>query len=91
MREAVAFVNWGRWVADCPDPDCSNAEELTAAAAVMVCGFCSRSWPIVWPVDVALIDAALSVRPVPSTRNWVPGETVTDLLDENERHLTGVQ
>jgi hypothetical protein len=35
------------------------------------------------------IEAALRVRPDPTTRNWLPGETVADLLRENAEHDVG--
>lgn len=32
------------------------------------------------------IESVLSLRPVPDTRNWLPGETIQDLKDENALH-----
>ncbi|MFQ5516390.1 MAG: hypothetical protein ACE5E8_02350 [Acidimicrobiia bacterium] len=81
-----AYFNWGRWVADCPDADCRNAEELNPPVGIMHCTFCDRVWPVVWPDDWKWIQDICERRPVPSTRNWYPGETVADLLDENAVH-----
>lgn len=39
-----------------------------------------------WPPNVDDIAFVLSLRPVPETRNWAPGETLHDLLEENFRH-----
>jgi hypothetical protein len=46
-----------------------------------------RRWrPVAYPDDFEAIEAALRARPDPTTRNWTPGETVADLLDENREH-----
>lgn len=71
---ALAYANWGRWVADCPVDGCHDARELAPGAAAMVCvnGHAST---IRWPGDpasVAAITAALEERPEPKTRNWLP-------------------
>ena len=83
--EATVYHNWGRWVADCPDVACTNAEEygrgLTDTA--FVCSDCRRISEVVWPDDRVRITALLDIRPVPSTRNWTPSETVADLVNEN--------
>ena len=76
----LAYLNHGRWVVDCPDPDCAGAE---LAQQVFVCSNCKRMAEVVWPGDKMLIDAATAVRPVPQTRNWTPAETVSDLQQEN--------
>ena len=89
---ATAYHNWGRWVADCPNTKCNNAEEV--AGRTFVCGCqssdaCGHGEPcrtiskILWPEDVETINHVLSVRPVPSNRNWTPGETLEDLRKEN--------
>ncbi len=89
---ATAYHNWGRWVADCPNIECENAEDV--AGRTFFCGcqgspVCGHSQPcrtiseIVWPDDIETINHVLSVRPVPSNRNWVPGETLEDLRKEN--------
>ncbi len=87
----MAYHNWGRWVADCADPYCANAEEPAPGDTTMVCSWCGqRSW-LVWPdrADVDRIERLLSLRPVPSTRNWTPGETMGDLAAENIAHGLG--
>ena len=83
--EAVVYFNWGRWLAECPDPSCSNAEEYGRGLkdGSMVCSNCKRMAPARWPDDRATIQKVLEMRPVPGTRNWFPHETVDDLLREN--------
>jgi hypothetical protein len=79
---AVAYVNHGRWVVDCPTPYCNEAH----LAGPVTCDGCSQTYSSRFPADAALIDAVLSRRVVVETRNWLPGETVQDLEAENEAH-----
>jgi hypothetical protein len=93
---ARAYVNHGRWIADCPRPYCGNAEALQPGAEqAFVCTNCHLLARIEWPPDAEAIWAALEVRPVPQTRNWFPadhelavragcphGQTVADLEAE---------
>lgn len=63
------------------------------------CSYCGLQAHIVWPRREHQILQVLMVRPIPGTRNWYPadhpdainfrlphGQTVKDLLDENEEH-----
>lgn len=92
----AAFVSAGRWVARCPR--CPSAEQhgicadgstgglegdrFTCREAYGGCGFrCGADWP----GTVDQITALLAARP-PAYRNWLPGETVLDLLAENIDH-----
>lgn len=101
---ARAYINIGRWVADCPQPHCNNASALTAKQAHMHCGGvdgCQLISEIEWPSDADAIWEVLQERPVPRTRNWAPaghwqavvtrfpdGQTVADLRDETAEHMT---
>jgi hypothetical protein len=93
----VAEVNHGIWIAPCS----CGARNLPAPGCVVFLalplGWCircqNRAWGGGWrrivvpPEDErAAIEAALLVRPDPMTRNWLPGETVADLLRENDEH-----
>lgn len=81
-----AYMNHGRWVADCATPYCHEAHLVTPGDG-FVCGNCSQDHgDVVFPEDMALIGAALERRIVPETRNWSPPETVADLVAENELH-----
>ncbi len=92
----IAYVNHGRWQADCVYPHCSNAEALAARQSVFYCTNCRHIAEVVWPRDVEEITIVLAARPVPQTRNWAPaghrqavfdgfseGQTVADLREEN--------
>ena len=81
----LAYCNHGRWVADCATPYCGEAHTVNVGD-VFACQNCGRTQVVSFPNDKPLIDAALSRRVVPETRNWVPGETVTDLITENREH-----
>jgi hypothetical protein len=74
--DAAAYVNWGRWVADCPRwPGCSNAAELEEGQEAAHCeppAGCGAAYRVIWPADAAQIWAALEQRPSPQTRNWYP-------------------
>lgn len=94
ILRAVAYVSHGWWVADCPRPDCANAEHfgqrgghvggLTTAG--FRCAECHLQCGVEWPPNIDDINFLLAQRPVPATRNWQPGETVHDLLLENVSH-----
>jgi len=46
---------------------------------------------VVFPAEMAIIEAVLSRRRRPENRNWQPGETVADLVRENEEHPEGMR
>ena len=87
---ATAYVNHGRWVADCPSEGCAGATSIMPGAGFF-CGEClnaevgHRYRPVVWPAARAGIEDALCCRRLPQSANWRPGETVRDLEDENEQ------
>lgn len=64
-----------------------------------LCSYCGMQAKILWPRRRVEILMALMVRPVPNNRNWYPqdhpvavkfrlehGQSVQDLLEENEAH-----
>ena len=98
---AVVILNHGRWVAACPRPFCGNGEcagtcddgstgGLDLRDGTFHCrevyGGCGITCPAQWPPNVAEIEALVMPRPVPATRNWRPGETLSELLQENMVH-----
>ncbi len=94
MTDIHAYVNHGRWVADCPG--CNVGLQLPRGPRQVKAGFvlvgnqcvaCGTSVRIVWPDDADLIDGALNIRPLWVNRNWYPSESVADLLAENLVHL----
>jgi len=82
-----AFVNHGRWVANCPRwmDGCTEAHRVQPGDR-FVCANCGAVGSVEFPVDLDLVEKLLAARPVPETRNWLPGETLDELLVENLEH-----
>ena len=88
---ALARVVHGRWVADCPQDGCMGAMDVTPGEPALCsycfnCGIDFRWRRVIFPEDIEGIEAALRVRLLPETANWVPGETVDALIAENIAH-----
>lgn len=87
-----AQVNQGRWIIQCPW--CPSAEYASIEDHRFFCTDCINgpvggAWlPVHWPDDVNLIEQLLAVRPR-RARNWLPGETVDHLVEENMTLLGG--
>lgn len=92
-------MNHGRWVARCPRPFCTSAEQFGRCPDGTVGGLhglyfdcrlehggCGLRCAADWPPNVEDIERLILARPVPGTRNWHPGETLRDLLRENLAH-----
>lgn len=100
---AVVRVNRGRWIVDCPNPECTWAyDAITPEGATRYLHTCvGEPWKgrsargcgtpieLVWPTqdEAEEIVWALSQRNLIVTRNWNPGETVDDLLAENDKYM----
>jgi hypothetical protein len=80
-----AFVNWGDWKVRCPR--CPNAD-LARVSQPFACETCGLVCDIEWPSEEMRygIGRLLLMRPDPSKQNWLPGETLTDLMAENAAH-----
>ena len=88
--EAVAaYVNEGRWIAECPD--CRGAQLAARDDRRFLCNECGNvsidgKWrPVIWPEDVEAIEAALEPRDK-GNAHWLPGETAAHLRAENKAH-----
>jgi hypothetical protein len=97
-NRARAYVNWGRWVADCPT-GCGGALQLNPGMATFACVECKAISEIEWPPHADDIMSALEERPAPKNRNWFPsghslalrsnsphGQTVKELYDETREN-----
>lgn len=88
--EVLAYVNHGRWVADCPF--CSGAMLVSPRDPLFWCVYCrmeaNNDWPMacVFPLNRADIEQTLLMRPALRNRNWFPEETVDRLVRENLDH-----
>lgn len=85
----IVWGNHGRWVVECPTGD-GGAQFASRQDNRFMCIECLNVavgglWiPVVWPDDVADLEAVLDARPVEENRNWVAGQTVDDLLAEDQ-------
>lgn len=86
---AYAYANFGRWVTDCPRRWCTNALQVRRGQDVFEClgpDSCGWTAPLMWPADPDAIEAILAVRPANAVRNWMLGETLAQLVEENAAH-----
>jgi len=94
---AVAYVNHGRWVADCPTDGCGGALDVAHDLPGFWCPYCLNAnaggrWRVIaWPSgrDEREIETALAARPHAANANWWPWETVDGLRLENAQHGHG--
>lgn len=72
------------WIAECPNVPCGYA--IVACHDILIM-FCPNhgEFDIEWPEDWQEIEKVLDKRPE-NNRNWLPGETVDDLKQENRSH-----
>lgn len=101
---ARAYVNWGKWVADCP-AGCGGAMALNPHQGLFHCGECQHMATLEWPNNVDEIWEALEERPFARIKNWFPpnhelailsgephGQSAEELRQEARDHgLDGTQ
>lgn len=89
-------LNHGRWVVNCPSIDCAAAVLVLPWQMLAVCDcrdrdfcqhgrLCGTLIQIDWPADWQQIEQTVRGRPI-TNRNWMPGESLTRLLEENMAH-----
>jgi hypothetical protein len=79
-------ANWGRWILDCAR--CTSATWIEPGADLVCCRDCGTPAEAVWPSAEMVygVERLLLMRPDVTTRNWEPGETLHDLMEENVAH-----
>lgn len=95
--EVNAIINQGRWLVECPTPDCGGALIVSEQTPFFFCPYCANEsnggkWCKVAfppPAQKREIEALLLKRPARRDfeafhRNWRPGETLTQLRAENK-------
>lgn len=90
-EKALPRINHGRWMCDCPDPDCLGAELVTQEDPVFFCLSCGNvEWggkflQVEFPGKKKLkaILTHLSKRPKVINRNWESDEEPAHLIAEN--------
>lgn len=98
---ARAYINYGRWVADCP-ANCGSAMCLKNSDTIFQCPECHMISKVEWPDNPDEIWDVLSERPAPRYRNWFPshhelalrsgcphGQTIAELRQETQDNLGG--
>lgn len=90
--ETAAYVNDGRWIAECPTDGCSAALLVSPEDPRFLCPICWQGWyTVVFPAEREDIEAILVQRPGPLSRHWRPGETVDSLAAENRAMLEAAE
>lgn len=79
----VAYIDHGRWLIQCV---CGGGVGVHQDWPEARCGCGAIYTAIVFPDNRAAIEAALVVRPIMESRNWVAPESVDTLLAENVAH-----
>jgi hypothetical protein len=86
----TAEVNDGRWIVKCPD--CTGAMAGEPSHPFFMCDACwnignsGRWYSVTFPVNRVALETELLKRPLTSNRNWLPGETLADLVAQNLEH-----
>ena len=74
-------IDHGRWVVDC---ECDSGN--IPLGRVARCFGCGAIHAVTYPRGRSSIEAAVLLRPQQAHRNWMPGETATDVRAENAVH-----
>ncbi len=90
-QSVAAYVNHGRWIADCPHGD-GGALMVDIHVLRFICPRCANwrvdgKWhEIILPEDFHEIERLLELRPDIMSRNWRSPESMDDLRQENRDH-----
>lgn len=87
-----AYINHGRWVADCPD--CAGGIVVSMHTPLYYCPCCGNQsneglwYQVIYPPEMAAIEMELLKRPARDgfravNRNWDVGESIQQLRTEN--------
>jgi len=76
------YANRGRWVAEC---ECRSAAVVKPEQRAWRCEECGTPYRLLWPGRRVEIEQLLHPRPI-ANQNWVIGEPVQHLLEENIEH-----
>lgn len=89
---SYAFVNFGRWIAECPQDRCTgtspvwiNGPHLFLCIVCANLGIRQRFRRVIVPDNWQDIESILFERHIYTERNWIPALTVADLLVENHQ------
>lgn len=80
----IAHYNWGRWIVECT----CGAGLLVTGTGVCRCRECGLRHQVSLPVERREVERLCAKR-APANRNWLPGESVANLIAENIMHGVG--
>lgn len=81
------YINCGRWMISCATLGCGDCPIVHPGWRAAVCFECGAVYTTLdIPANADVIEAILVARPQAVNRNWVPSETVADLIRENREH-----
>ncbi len=93
---AVVYMSQGIWVTKCPRAWCVHVDHFGPGPNTgRVGGLTEKLWHCFrcqlvceaqWPESPTDIEAIVGQRPMPETRNWLPGEDLEQLIAENVVH-----
>lgn len=84
----LPYINEGRWVALCVCQSGMAADPDSPVLRCLECGAVYRN--VIYPKHVERIESVLLERPHAVKRNWLPTETLDELLAQNIEHLGGL-
>lgn len=85
-RTVAAYVNYGRWVADCPE--CNGGIACWDQNPAGCCLDCGHIFTVEFPADADAATRVLAKRTRPANRNWRPDQQDVDAL-RRENTLMG--
>ncbi len=87
VNHVPAYMNHGRWIADCPGPCSGGAVAMPGLECdeCHVLGYYTMVIPVL-PTNADEIEEAMSIRPEARTRNWT-AESVDALHAETRDYL----
>lgn len=83
----LAWVNRSSWAVNC---DVCLESIIIEPEMPFFCPNCCNirnggyARPVIWPEDRMAIEKVLLMRAAPETRNWLPTETLADLIAQNK-------
>jgi hypothetical protein len=94
--KAPVYINWSRFIAECPHEGCGDAREVHPGEKRVTCA-AGHSMDLVWPDGIERVMTVLGERTADKRRNWFPaghpvavrlsqphGQSIDDLRAEAE-------
>lgn len=88
--KAMAEINHGRWVVNCPAEGCYSAQVGDPQDPRYFCVTCGLGWfDVVYPKPefIEALEELFAMVPLPENRNWVPSETIASIKRSISDHM----